>query len=541
MMMYRWISLLCLLLLVNALAIGQAQEQSKKNRDARSLSSPKFTLTDDDDGDDDDDDDDDDEDEPEVHPTLYFVKLDPTLSNIEVDELLDDMNSEEIWYIPELDLHLWEVIGFPYATSENPILDINSHIGRARKKTKIKESNFNVGYQLATPNLTNPNSCYDALDLVGLLGQNSIKISILDTGISNLQDNTGNYHFGLTQFTGFDYIDDDEIPDDLHGHGTHIAGLIHHLLASQGGHGNISFDIRKTHNALGQGFLSELIPAVVDAVKADADIINMSFGYQDLRIDEYFKPLQLAIDYAEENEVLLVASAGNFGKDNDEETLVSFPASFPNPNILSVASNDCGDQLSAFSSFGSQSVDVSILGENIPGPDLGSGLTHNTGTSFSSAIVAGLAAILGSHQASFNIEGIKCALINNSRPVAHLSDRIKSNGVIDFPAALLDISSCTDQVPVSSDDVEDFENDQFIIFPNPTQGMAWLQLDGNWKGEAQLYVLNQMGQVLVEKRLNLGSAGSTHAIEEVGTLASGTYFVKLIATNRSFTRKIIKR
>ena len=44
---------------------------------------------------------------------------------------------------------------------------------------------------------------------------------------------------------------------------------------------DIDFDIRKTHNAEGKAYAADVIKAMHDAMDANADIINMSFGAKD--------------------------------------------------------------------------------------------------------------------------------------------------------------------------------------------------------------------------------------------------------------------
>ena len=66
-------------------------------------------------------------------------------------------------------------------------------------------------------------------------GHPDIKIAVLDTGIeTNHREFAGNFSSpkdfvniinGAQQFVG-DYLEMDEIPDDLVGHGTHVAGII---------------------------------------------------------------------------------------------------------------------------------------------------------------------------------------------------------------------------------------------------------------------------------------------------------------------------
>ena len=464
----------------------------------------------------------------ETHSTQYFVKLAEGISNQEINNLMAELNSVELWRNDQLNLRLWAVKSFPYSCFDGDISDIEEHLVRSKKKTDIDEVTVDMIFELEATDYTVESSYFDNLNLQAAIGSNSIKISILDSGISDPAILNNSHYDGPTVYTGYDYIDNDLIPDDENGHGTHIAGVIHKLVSQSGASSNVSFDIRKTHDKNGLGNISDLIYAIVDAVDAGAHIINMSFSYYDKLEQGKLNPLQLAIDYAEENGVLVVASAGNRFLNNDNASgQVPIPASLPNDNIISVASNSGDESLSSFSNYGAGSVDVSILGESIPGPGLYGEKEYASGTSFSTAIVSALSAILGSRQGNFNACAIKCILINTSKPVAGLDGLNAAGGVIDFDNALQNPpSSCqsacqeplsgeTDIINCAPETVEmdicassgetvtaqllvyDPEEDAISITPDPVygpfNGTATIHADGTFtysshKGEADMFV-----------------------------------------------------
>ena len=374
----------------------------------------------------------------EMHPNQYFVKLCHGTSHKEAQELMAELNSVELWKNDKIGLRLWAVKEFPYSCSQGKITDLNEHLGNAKKKTGLDDVTLDMIFELEVADISDvdENSYFDNLNLRGELGSSRLKISILDSGISDKAIAKNPNLSGPVSYTGYDYVDNDTDPNDLHGHGTYIAGLIYGIISEVGSPFNISFDIRKTHNELGLGNISDLISATIDAVDAGADIINMSFSYYEMLDEGGLNPLQLAIDYAEQNGVLVVVSAGNRFNDNDNSDLVPIPATFSNDNIISVASNSPDEMLSVFSNFGSSSVDVSILGEDIPGPDLFGMQQYASGTSFSAAIVSALSVIVGSRQDQFNGCEIKCAFINTSKKIPGLQGFNQSGGVIDFKRAL---------------------------------------------------------------------------------------------------------
>ncbi|MEM1336679.1 MAG: S8 family serine peptidase [Bacteroidota bacterium] len=395
----------------------------------------------DDDDDDYDDDDDDEEDEDEItrHPSLYFVRLDPDISEDEVEDLLDDLNSEEVWFREEINLRLWNTTAFPYTDAQSQqITNIDEQIRRARTRARLNDVAFNLGSFVQSPMASQNLFCFNDVNGLAPLGNNEVKISIFDSGINENALLAAGY--ALDGLSGYDYVEDDEDPNDENGHGTQITGLIYSLVGQGQSPTNITFDIRKTHDGQGSGFVSNLIPAILDAVNEGAQILNFSFSYQDVNGDTQNRPLRLAIDYAEANGALMVASAGNTNNNNDAANIISFPASYPNDAIISVASTTCDNKLSSFSSFGLNTVDLAFLGENIPTVALNGGEVSKSGTSYTTAMVSAMAAIMASQNGSTT--AIKCSLITTSQFSDDLRNRLVSQGIVDFTSALSNMASC---------------------------------------------------------------------------------------------------
>lgn len=373
------------------------------------------------------------------HPNQYFIELDSLILEDTINALLTELNSVEVWYNDDINLAVWEVISFPFLTPTGEVIfDIDGVVSTAKKKTKISSSGLNI---LQTINMrfdTMNTGCFDINEYAGLPGEESIKISILDTGISDISDNSTNaYNYDLVQYSGYDYIRNDSIPDDEHGHGSHLAGIIHSITHQLNPlNTSITFDIRKTHDSLGQAYTSNVVFALLDAIKNKADIINMSFSVNDIYHDTLFYPLEHALLKAEKEGVMVVAAAGNSRIDNDSLNNTTLPATFPLSNIISVASNNCFHEPSLFSSYGSREVDIAIIGEAIPGPDLGSGIVYLSGTSQATAIVTAISALMASNQTEFDHEKIKCSLINSSIHYNGLGDFTVSDGEVDFTASV---------------------------------------------------------------------------------------------------------
>ena len=133
----------------------------------------------------------------------------------------------------------------------------------------------------------------------------------------------------------------------------------------------------------GQSDLFTLTKAIRYAVQQGAQVINMSFG-----IPFTSNSLQSAVQYAEQNNVLLAASAGN-----RNTSMPQYPAAYR--DVMGTAATDLLDQKAAFSNYGSY-IFVDAPGVNIISAYPGGLYGIVSGTSFSAPAVAGTAALVES-------------------------------------------------------------------------------------------------------------------------------------------------
>lgn len=168
------------------------------------------------------------------------------------------------------------------------------------------------------------------------------------------------------------------------GHGTMVVGIIH-LTAPQA-----QILPLKSFQSNGTGNLSDILRAIYYAVQNHANVINMSFDLTTASTE-----LNDAIGYASSNNVILVASAGNDGKEE-----IVYPAGIG--NVMGVASTNDLDQRSSFSNYGNQVVWVAAPGEAIVTTYPYATYSAGWGTSFSAPFVSGTAALLLSAQPKLN-------------------------------------------------------------------------------------------------------------------------------------------
>jgi subtilisin family serine protease len=160
------------------------------------------------------------------------------------------------------------------------------------------------------------------------------------------------------------------------GHGTMVAGLVH-LVAPRAR----LLPVR-VFGANGAATISQVVEGIYWAVDHGADVINMSFS-----TTENSPVLQAAIDFAIRKGVILVAAAGN-----DSKATQVWPAAYS--SVIGVASTNNFHVRSYFSNYGSPLVSLAAPGEADVTVYPGKHYAQVWGTSFSTPLVAGAAALL---------------------------------------------------------------------------------------------------------------------------------------------------
>jgi len=148
-----------------------------------------------------------------------------------------------------------------------------------------------------------------------------IVVSIIDTGIDlNHPDLEGQI------IGGYDFVDNDEIPEDTNGHGTQVTGII----ASNGNLKGIAPNSKILMYKVsedGESVPSHLIiKAIEKSIEDGADIINISLG-----INQTNTKIDQAVNKAVKNNIFVVTAAGNFGP---ELSTIGSPGI--NPNAITV-------------------------------------------------------------------------------------------------------------------------------------------------------------------------------------------------------------
>jgi len=269
-------------------------------------------------------------------------------------------------------------------------------------------------------------------------GSKSVVVAIVDTGIDpdhkDIRPNLWHDPKSKTTY-GWDFVSDGPNPEDNHGHGTHIAGIIGAVYNATVGVSGVARKVSimsvKYYSSDNKGYvnLENAIKAIHYAVEHGAKIINYSGGGPISSEEEY-----LAIKEAEDKGVLFVAAAGNDRHSLDLIGNNYYPASYKTSNVVSVASMDINGEIVPSSNWGPKSVDVAAPGENIYSTLPGDKYGYMTGTSQATAFVTGVAALLLSRCAGLKPSDARSIIMDSSVKTNSLKKRVASGRLNAFEA-----------------------------------------------------------------------------------------------------------
>lgn len=236
---------------------------------------------------------------------------------------------------------------------------------------------------------------------------------------------------------------------DTVGHGTKVAGIIAARPMKGTGFVGLAPDAViipiDQNDAEGHGTAESLAAAIDHAVRARADVINIS---QDTaKAVEPAPALKRSVDKALAHDVVVVASAGNDGLGGNVKK--TYPASFD--GVLAVAASDRNNERAPFSQSGE------FVGVAAPGVDMvstvpGGGHCADNGTSFSAPYVAGIAALVKSKHPKWTQKQIVAQIEQTAERSIAGHDRLVGWGVVDPVSALTEDDKPIEQ-PVAHEGV----------------------------------------------------------------------------------------
>lgn len=498
----------------------------------------------------------------------FLIRFVPGTPRLVIDRLLAQYGAVEQTMSPVSKVRLWYIPTFPTPPGppgQGSFSSISEVIGNANSQPEVSGAGENYHVML-TPLSSSTPAPWDpdgpcGYKLVSQGSNHPVKVAIMDTGVNYTCPEF------IKRFVpdepGQDFVNHDADPSDDHGHGTHIAGLIDRV-ARASGNVPIQFVSFKTHDDQGKGELFNIVLAVDQAILTGVNVINMSFTYQAAnnptginagvsnvggpiggnKPGMKIPPFQSAIEEAEEEGILVLAAAGNFSQDNDIAEFPSFPASFPCPNILAVASGNCQKQLSAFSNWGKARVDIVAPGESLEATGINCSMAVKTGTSQANALVSGVAAVLGTHfdNTTFTYERVKCAILQGAETVTGLQTKVRCSGVIHAPDALeaFLLNACLPEGHKSARPVSGIQPSKgsVVLAPNPFAEVLRVQFEVEKPELAQVNIWDAQGKQVFARQWTV-EKGQQEMLWEPAGASPGLYTVRVHTSGSVYTSKAV--
>ena len=223
---------------------------------------------------------------------------------------------------------------------------------------------------------------------------NPITVAVVDTGV----DAEHSFLQGRL-LNGYDFVDNDRIPQDGNSHGTHVAGTVVDCTPNLT---NIKIMPVRVLNNRGSGTQIDVTLGIRYAVDHGANVINLSLGGSHNDYVDY------AIAYAVSEGVTVAVAAGNgdiFG--NPIDTRDQCPAHIT--DAITVAAVDSAKERARFSNYG-DAVDIAAPGVSVNSAIPGGGYASKSGTSMATPHVAAACALLLSEHPDWTPAQVEGAL-----------------------------------------------------------------------------------------------------------------------------------
>lgn len=207
-----------------------------------------------------------------------------------------------------------------------------------------------------------------------------VPIAIIDSGVDPTHpDLAGNL------IAGYNFVGNNTDTQDVLGHGTAVAGsaaaMTDNAIGVAGVAGDSPIMPLVVLNANDSATYYDIARAINYAADQGVRIMNISIGGT-----SYSSTLQNAINYAWDKGAVIIAAAHNYSTDTPY-----YPAACT--NVVAVSATTSSDTLASFSNHGNW-IDISAPGTYILTTSRGGGYGSWNGTSFSSPITAGVAALI---------------------------------------------------------------------------------------------------------------------------------------------------
>ncbi len=380
-------------------------------------------------------------------------------------------------------------------------------------------------------------------------GTKQVVVAVIDTGVqynhpdlsANMWVNTGEVAGNGIDDDGNGYVDDihginaingSGNPMDDNNHGTHCAGTIGGKGNNSSGVAGVNWDVSimgvKFLGSNGSGSLYDAVEGIdyVTSMKqrgVNVVVTSNSWGCPGCN----FSPLYDAIQRSKDAGILFAAAAGNSSNNNDSNQF--YPAGYSNENLIAVAAVDQNGSLASFSNYGATSVDLGAPGVSILSSITGSSYSYFSGTSMATPHVAGALALLAGYAPQLSWQQLKNALLQSVVPLASLSARTATGGMLNLrnllgqatpPTPAPTATAAPTSTPTVTPTPTNTPTPTRTPTPTPTPVPGYYTLTG--------FVLTTQGTPVVGAKLDVVADSASGAVRTVYTGADGSFAVSNI-------------
>lgn len=376
-----------------------------------------------------------------------------------------------------------------------------------------------------------------------------MQIAIIDAGFSFANThpafdsiNTGGQILGTK-----DFVDGDDYVYAHHTHGMNVLSTIAANVPGTmiGTAPGAMFWLLRSEDTSSEYRIEEdnWIAAAEFADSVGVDIINSSLGYntftdntQDYSwadLDGNTARITIGADIAASKGILVVSSAGNDGSTGWH--YINVPSD--GDSVFAIGAVDGTGAYASLSSTGPTAdgrikPDVAAMGKNTLVANADSNYIFGSGTSFSSPIIAGMAACLWqAHPELTNIELMD--VIRESASQYNNPDSLLGYGIPDFYSAFMVLQTIKVQQKVNSDLVN--------VFPNPFKEHVYLDFYSADSQEVYVELFDLMGRTMYTDKLLVNKSQCTRLmIPGKITGAESMCILRITAKNEVFEYKLIR-
>ncbi|MDH4100782.1 MAG: S8 family serine peptidase [Nitrospirota bacterium] len=231
-------------------------------------------------------------------------------------------------------------------------------------------------------------------------GSTSYPIAIIDTGVDPAHPDLAG-----KLVPGWNFVTRTNDTRDVYGHGTKVAGSAAAISNNASGVAGVAWNNPimplVVSDSTGSAWDADIASAMIYAADRGVKVINISYGGPGSSTT-----LQSAADYAWSKGAIIFASAGNYGSNTP-----NYPAACN--HVVAVSATTSSNTLASWSSFGDW-LDVAAPGASILTTANGGSYAYVSGTSFSSPITSGLAALVVSVNPTLKNSDVEAIIKNNA-------------------------------------------------------------------------------------------------------------------------------